>query len=267
MIHPVKPNAVVRLRDEDARPSRKLPGGDRRDRELETLRERLTAFQSVLYAEEKRSVLVVLQGRDASGKDGVIRKVFTAFNPQGCTVTSFKAPAGAELRHDYLWRVHAAVPARGTIGVFNRSHYEDLLVPRVHRTVDEDAWERRFQQINDFERMLVENGTTIVKFMLHVSRDEQKRRLQKRLDDPEKNWKFDAHDLEERALWDAYTEAYQAVLARCSTEWAPWYVVPSDKNSGRDLVVARVLADVARRMAPEYPAADEAVLASAAAIE
>ena len=266
-LKPVHPDDKLDLADEDAAPPRRLPSGAARDKELETLREELTTFQLKLYAEGRRALLVVLQGRDAAGKDGLIRKVFTAFSPQGCTVTSFKAPAGDELRHDYLWRIHAALPAFGTVGVFNRSHYEDVLVPRVHDLVKKDVLERRYDEINDFERMLCENGVRVVKFMLHISRAEQKVRLEKRLSNANKNWKFNEHDVEERALWDGYTKAYREALRRCSTDCAPWYVIPADKKAVRDLLVARVLARVAKEMGPEFPKAEPGMLASASEIE
>jgi PPK2 family polyphosphate:nucleotide phosphotransferase len=213
-----------------------------------------------LAAEGGRALLVVLQGRDAAGKDGAIRRIFTGVNPAYCTITSFKPPVGAELRHDYLWRVHQALPARGTIGVFNRSHYEDVLAARVHRLVPESVWARRFDHLNDFERMVAEEGTVIRKFLLHVSREEQRKRLQERISDPRKNWKFDAGDLAERALWDAYTGAYEEVLQRCSTSCAPWYVVPADHNKARDYLMLAVLVQTLEEMNPQYPKADPEVI-------
>jgi PPK2 family polyphosphate:nucleotide phosphotransferase len=267
MLKPIAADHHVSLTDADARPPRRLPAGDARDRERDELRDELELFQQKLYAEGTRALLIVLQGRDASGKDGLIRKVLTAFSPQGCTVTSFKAPTGAELRHDFLWRVHAAVPQFGTVGVFNRSHYEDVLVPRAHRTMERDALDRRYDQINAFEQLLCESGVRVVKFMLHVSRDEQRARLRKRLSNADKNWKFNAHDVEERALWDAYTEAYETAIARCSTDCAPWYIVPADRKPARDLLVARVLARIARDMAPEYPVAEPGMLMKASEVD
>jgi PPK2 family polyphosphate:nucleotide phosphotransferase len=223
------------------------------ERELDDLTERFDALQRRLHAEGRRALLVVLQGRDASGKDGTLRKVFGPLDPLGVTATSFKAPTDEELAHDFLWRIHRAVPGRGTIGVFNRSHYEDVLVVRVRRLAPESVWQPRYQQINLFERILVENGTVVLKFLLHISREEQRERLLARLEDPEKFWKFNANDLAERDLWDQYTEAYREALARTSTEAAPWYVVPADSKSVRDVLVARTIVDTLERMNPEWP--------------
>jgi PPK2 family polyphosphate:nucleotide phosphotransferase len=223
------------------------------ERELDDLTERFDALQRRLHAEGRRALLVVLQGRDASGKDGTLRKVFGPLDPLGVTATSFKAPTDEELAHDFLWRIHRAVPGRGTIGVFNRSHYEDVLVVRVRRLAPESVWQPRYQQINLFERILVENGTVVLKFLLHISREEQRERLLARLEDPEKFWKFNANDLAERDLWDQYTEAYREALARTSTEAAPWYVVPADSKSCRDVLVARTIVDTLERMNPEWP--------------
>jgi len=260
LLAPMPPGQRPGLSDADAHPPDAVPRGEERDAETETLLERMARLQRALYAEGRRAVLVVLQGRDASGKDGVIRKVFGAFNPEGCQVTSFGAPSEAELARDYLWRVHLAVPPRGRVGLFNRSHYEDVLVVRVRKLVPESAWSRRYDQINAFERMLVDEGTTVLKFFLHVSRDEQRERLRKRLTDPEKNWKFRGGDLDDRALWDEYTAAYADAIARCSTDWAPWYVVPADKKPVRDYLVAQVVTAALERMAPKYPRAEPEVL-------
>jgi PPK2 family polyphosphate:nucleotide phosphotransferase len=213
----------------------------------------LLELQTVLYAEARRSVLVVLQGIDASGKDGTIRHVMSGLNPQGVTVTSFKAPDGEEKRHDYLWRVHRAVPEWGKIGIFNRSHYEDVLVVRVHDLVPKAVWSKRFEQINDFERMLTESGVRILKFFLWIGKDEQKKRFEARLDDPTKNWKFSADDTKERKFWDEYIVAYEDMLAKCSTEAAPWYVVPANHKWFRNLAVAQILRDEMRGMKLAYP--------------
>ncbi|MDZ4864320.1 MAG: PPK2 family polyphosphate kinase, partial [Gemmatimonadota bacterium] len=230
------------------------------DAALAPLLKRLVELQIALYAESKRALLVVLQGRDASGKDGLTRAIFGPLNVQGCVVTNFKRPTDIELSHDYLWRVHQAIPPRGTIGIFNRSHYEDVLVVRVHDLVPKDQWKRRYAQINDFERMLSESGVTILKFFLHISQKEQKERLLERLNDPLKNWKFQVGDLEERKRWEAYTEAYEDVLEKCSTDVAPWYVVPGDRKSTRNLLVAQVVVAALERMNPQFPRVDPKVL-------
>jgi PPK2 family polyphosphate:nucleotide phosphotransferase len=240
-------DADARLPDHVEVDKRKLEG------ELDELTERLDALQRRLHAEGARALLVVLQGRDASGKDGTLRKVFGPLDPLGVTTTSFKAPTEEQLRHDFLWRVHHAVPGRGSIGVFNRSHYEDVLVVRVREFVPESVWRPRYDQINLFERILVENGTVILKFLLHISRAEQRERLLARLSDPEKYWKFNANDLAERDLWDQYTEAYREALARTSTEAAPWYVVPADSKRVRDALVARTIVETLERMNPRWP--------------
>lgn len=230
-------------------------------RELDTLTERLVHLHRALYAERRRALLVVLQGRDAAGKSGVIKKVFGRLDQQEFRVVPFKRPSSRELRHDYLWRVHLACPPRGAIHVFDRSHYEDVLAVRVHELVPRQEWEQRFDQINAFERHLTENGTVIVKFYLDISRDEQLVQLRERLEDPEKNWKFEQGDLGERARWDDYTAAYADVLERCHTEWAPWHVVPADDKKARNLQVARTVVDTLEEMAPRFPAASADVLA------
>jgi PPK2 family polyphosphate:nucleotide phosphotransferase len=227
------------------------------DEELEAGLERLTDLQDRLWAEGKHRVLVVLQGIDAAGKDGTIRHVMGAFNPQGCVVTSFKVPSAAELAHDYLWRVHRAVPGSGEIAIYNRSHYEDVLVVRVHDLVPRERWQRRYDQINAFEQLLAEEGTTILKFFLYIDRDEQRERFQARLDDPTKNWKFRLGDLEERKRWDDYIAAYQDALSRCSTDAAPWYVIPSNRKWFRNLAVADILGDTLDDLKPRYPMPEE----------
>jgi PPK2 family polyphosphate:nucleotide phosphotransferase len=225
--------------------------------ELERGIERLTALQDRLWAESKHAVLVVLQGIDAAGKDGTIRHVMSGFNPMGCTVTSFKVPTVIELAHDYLWRIHQRTPARGEIAIFNRSHYEDVLVVRVHELVPKSVWSKRYDQINEFEQALAESGTTIVKFFLFIDPDEQKKRFQDRLDDPAKRWKFKLGDLDERKRWDAYAAAYEEALRRCSTEWAPWYVIPANHKWFRNLAVAEILADTLQALDPQYPAGED----------
>ena len=216
----------------------------------------LGVLHNRLWAEGRRSLLLVLQGLDASGKDGTISHVFTGVNPQGCSVHSFKAPAGAELDHDYLWRIHAACPARGEIGIFNRSHYEDVATVSVNGLVPKSIWRRRPEHIREFERMLTDEGTTLVKVFLNVSRDEQRKRLQERLDNPEKAWKFRREDLDSRAHWDDYMSAYDDVLTETSTDWAPWYVVPADHNWVRNLAVAELLVDALQAIDPQLPPAD-----------
>ena len=224
---------------------------------LKELKDELAEFQERLWAEQGQSLLIVLQALDAGGKDGLIRKVVTAFNPQGTRVTGFGVPTEEELRHDFLWRVHSATPGKGRIGVFNRSHYEDVLVVRVLNLVPEKVWQERYDQINEFESILAANGTRIVKFYLHVSRDEQRERFQKRLDNPEKHWKWSSGDLETRARWDDFRAAYTDALARCSTDHAPWFVIPADRKWYRDLAVAEILAETARDMDPQWPVVDE----------
>jgi PPK2 family polyphosphate:nucleotide phosphotransferase len=214
---------------------------------------RMVQLQEELHAEHKHKVLVVFQAMDTGGKDGATRKVFSGLNPQGVRVTSFKAPTVAELDRDYLWRVHEHVPAKGEIAIFNRSHYEDVLITRVHGWIDKKTCENRYRHIVEFERMLAEEGTTILKFFLHISKDEQKRRLQERLDDPAKHWKFNPGDLEERKLWDDYQDAYQAVLRETSREQAPWYIVPANRKWLRDLYVSQVLVNALAGLGMRYP--------------
>jgi PPK2 family polyphosphate:nucleotide phosphotransferase len=253
-LRPVPPGALLPLGDEDARlPAREVPAKSELQEELDRLTDRMDQLQRALHAEGTRALLVVLQGRDASGKDGTLRKVFGPLDPLGVTAMSFKAPSELELRHDYLWRVHRAAPPRGTIGIFNRSQYEDVLVVRVRRLAPESVWRPRYEQINLFERILVENGTVMLKFMLHISREEQRERLRARLEDPEKYWKFNAGDLKERELWEEYTEAYREMLQRTSTKIAPWYLVPADDKRVRDVLVARTVAETLERMDPRYP--------------
>jgi PPK2 family polyphosphate:nucleotide phosphotransferase len=225
--------------------------------ELETGLARLTDLQDRLWAEGKHRVLVVLQGIDAAGKDGTLRHVMGAFNPQGCAVTAFKVPSADELAHDYLWRVHRRVPGKGEIGVFNRSHYEDVLVVRVHDLVPKAVWSRRYDQINDFEELLAEEGTTIIKFFLYIDKDEQRERFQARFDDPTKRWKFALGDLEERKHWDDYIAAYEDALSKTTTDHAPWYVVPANRKWFRDLAVASILAATLEELDPHYPEAPD----------
>jgi PPK2 family polyphosphate:nucleotide phosphotransferase len=253
-LEPVAPGAAVSLSDAAARPpyAGDAEKPELRDR-LDALGARLDRLQYALYAEGKRSLLVVLQGRDTSGKDGTIRRVFGPLDPQGTAVTAFRAPTEQELRHDFLWRVHQAVPAHGLIGIFNRSHYEDVLVVRVRRLVPETVWRPRYEQINRFERSLVESGTAVLKFFLHISRGEQRERLLARLDEPDKFWKFNPGDLEDRRRWDDYTAAAEEMLARTSTEAAPWYVVPADRKALRDVLIGEKVVEALERMDPRFP--------------
>lgn len=215
---------------------------------------RIDELQYLLYAEHRRALLVVLQGMDTSGKDGLIRHVMPGLDPSGCRVTSFKTPSSEELNHDFLWRIHRAVPGKGEVGVFNRSHYEDVLIVRVHDLAAKEVWKARYEQINMFERHLSENGVHIVKFFLHISRREQKERLLKRLADPTKNWKFSLQDVEERTHWDDYMAAYEDAIRECSTKDAPWYVIPADKKWFRNLAVARVIVETLERLDMKLPA-------------
>jgi PPK2 family polyphosphate:nucleotide phosphotransferase len=253
LLEPVEPGVTPSLSDDDASPPKSLGKGDDIEKKLEKKLEKLGELQSVFYADSRRALLVILQGRDASGKDGVIRTVIGACNPAGVRIHPFKAPTPIELAHDYLWRIHNVVPEKGMIGIFNRSHYEDVLVVRVNSLVPEEVWSKRYDQINEFERMLTENGTVILKFFLHVSKDEQRKRLRERVEDETKNWKFNAGDLVEREKWDEYTAAYGDALARCSSSWAPWYVVPSDKNRARNYLIASRIVETMESMDLHYP--------------
>ena len=222
-------------------------------------RKRIRSLQERLYAEDRRSLLVVLQAIDTGGKDGTIKHVFGGVNPLGCQVSSFKVPSVEELKHDFLWRYHQRTPARGMIAIFNRSHYEDVLVVRVKRLVPEKVWRPRYEMINDFEKLLVRSDVTVVKFFLHISKAEQKRRLERRRDDPQKQWKFAVGDIEERALWSDYQAAFDDAINATSTGSAPWYVVPANKKWYRNLVVARTIADTLAAVNPQYPAAEPGI--------
>ena len=258
-LKPVTSKKQIRLDDRDALVHGNVKEGDELEEASQKEVERISELQRVFYADARFAMLIVLQGRDASGKDGTIRRVFGAVNPQGCTVSSFKVPTELERHHDFLWRVHQQIPPRGTIGIFNRSHYEDIIVPRVHKLVPKKVWTARYDQINDFERMLSANGVVILKFLLHISRDEQKRRLQDRLTDRSKNWKFRAGDLDDRRQWTDFTKAYRGILERTSTDWAPWYVVPADDKKVRDWLIARTIADCMDGLGLEYPKPDPSV--------
>lgn len=251
----VKPGEKVNLDRLDAGDTSAWKGDKEsaKERFLE-LRARLVELQEVLYAQQRHQVLVVFQAMDTGGKDGTIRAVFEGVNPQGVKVASFKAPTPLELAHDYLWRVHPHTPGKGEISVFNRSHYEDVLVVRVHNLAPEERWRRRYEHINQFERMLADEGTTILKFYLHIDREEQKERLLERLDMPEKRWKFSPGDLDERKLWPKYMEAFEEMLERTSTAYAPWYVIPANRNWMRNLAVMSILVDCLEKLDMKYPA-------------
>jgi len=250
----VKPNTQIDLGQWDPRDSAAFDGKKSEGKQaVKALNNRLEELQELLYAEGKHKVLIVLQALDSGGKDGVIRHVFDGVNPQGVKVANFKKPTSEELAHDYLWRVHKHTPGSGEITIFNRSHYEDVLVVRVHNLVPPDVWQRRYAQINAFERLLVEEGTTILKFYLHISKGEQKERFLARLDEPHKRWKFNVADLKERALWEDYQRAYEAVLSKTSTPWAPWYIVPADRKWYRNLVIGTVLVETLQGLNMHYP--------------
>ncbi len=256
--HGIKPNQKVKLARHDPNDIDGYRGGKEKAREqVAKLNDELETLQDVLFAEHKHKVLIVLQAMDTGGKDGVIRTVFDGVNPAGVRVASFKVPTPVELDHDYLWRVHQVAPGKGEMVIFNRSHYEDVLVVRVHNIVPPEVWGRRFEQINAFEKLLADEGTTILKFFLHIDKAEQKQRLQARLDDPKKHWKFNMSDLKERALWDEYMKAYEDVLSQTSTPWAPWYVIPANKKWYRDLVISTILIDRLKALAMGYPETKE----------
>ncbi len=244
----------IQLHEFDAGDTSLAKGGQTAvKKELKDLRKKLIQLQQLLYAENKHKVLIVLQAMDSGGKDGTIRSIFKGVNPQGVKLASFKVPTELERSHDYLWRIHQKTPASGEIVLFNRSHYEDVLVVRVHDLVPESKWKKRYQQINDFEDLLVEEGTTILKFFLCISKDEQKQRFIERIEDPEKQWKFNPNDIEERQFWDAYMQAYQDVLDKTSTKSAPWYVIPANHNWNRDLVISRIIVDKLKELKMNYP--------------
>lgn len=250
----VKPGERVKLSEWDPNDKGEFEGGKKEGlAEIAKLNAKLEALQELLYAEHKHKVLIVLQAMDTGGKDGVIRRVFDGVNPQGVSVASFKVPTQEELDHDYLWRVHKVTPGNGQMVIFNRSHYEDVLVVRVHNLVPERVWKKRYEQINQFERSLAENGTTILKFYLHIDMDEQKERLQARLDEPDKRWKFSLGDLKERRLWPEYMSAYEDVLSKTSTRYAPWYIVPANRKWYRDLVISSALVETLGGLKMKFP--------------
>ncbi len=250
------PGERFHLAEIDPRGAGKLRRKDAEER-LAANRVRLQRLHQRLYAEGKHGLLIVLQAMDTGGKDGVIRHVLEAFDPQSVAVTSFKVPTPEELSHDFLWRVHKAVPGRGMAGIFNRSHYEDVLVVRVRKLVPDRVWRARYEQINAFEKMLAANGVTLVKLFLHLSPDEQAERLRDRQTDPEEKWKFNPGDLDERRRWASYMAAYEDALAKCNTPWAPWYVVPADRKWYRNLVVSEILIAVLEGLDLQYPEPEE----------
>jgi PPK2 family polyphosphate:nucleotide phosphotransferase len=249
----VPPGQRVTLSEVDPNATHGVSSKPEARRQLKRRLERLNELQYLLYADGTRAVLVVLQAIDAGGKDGTIRNVMSGLNPAGCVVTSFKVPSGEERSHDFLWRIHKAVPPLGSVGVFNRSHYEDVLAARVHKLVPRAAWKSRYRQINEFERMLSQNGVAILKFFLHIDKEEQARRLRARLEDPTRNWKFSEGDLAERALWKDYMAAFEDAINECNTPWAPWHLVPANKKWYRDWAVAGALVDLMESLPLRYP--------------
>lgn len=249
----VKPGKKVHLSKYDPDETLGWEKDHAMEKSLERAVETLDKRQYLLYAEHKRALLIVLQGLDAAGKDGTIRHVMSGVNPQGCKVTSFKVPSTEEAAHDFLWRIHEAVPGHGDIGIFNRSHYEDVLVVRVHKLVPKDVWSQRYDEINSFEKMLAENNVKILKFFLHISKDEQKKRFLKRIDDPDRRWKISEADFHERRFWDDYIKAYEDALTKCSTEDAPWFIIPSNKKWFRNLAVSHVIAETMESMDMKFP--------------
>jgi PPK2 family polyphosphate:nucleotide phosphotransferase len=260
----VPPGSRISVADYDPGYTGDYPSKDETKAELKRNVEKLQDLQEVMWAEGKHALLIVLQALDAGGKDGVIKHVMRGVNPQGCQVTSFKVPTEEELDHDFLWRIHKATPRRGYIGIFNRSHYEDVLVVRVHGWVSKEVWQARYEQINQFEKLLADTGTTIVKFFLYISKEEQKERFEARLRDPHKNWKFSEKDVKERDYWDDYMRAYEDALSRCSTTWAPWYIVPANHKWYRNLVVSQIIIQTLEgldmRYPPPLPDADKIVI-------
>jgi PPK2 family polyphosphate:nucleotide phosphotransferase len=219
----------------------------------QNLKKRMSELQYRLYAERKKALLIVFQGIDTSGKDGTIRHVISAFNPQSCTVKAFKEPTAEDLSHDFLWRIHQRAPARGEIGVFNRSQYEDIIQPSVHKTIHKSIWSQRYEHINAFERCLLDNRIIILKFFLHISKEEQRKRLEERMTDPLKQWKVSESDIKDRKFWSSYTAAYQDIINKCSTLWAPWYIIPANKKWFRNFAVGLIITNTLERMKPKFP--------------
>jgi len=249
----VKPGSRVCLKDYDPDDTAGCSNKKLASKTLSRNTEKLAELQRLLYAENLHALMIILQGMDASGKDGAIRQVMSGINPQGCTVVSFKSPSDEELDHDYLWRIHKAAPARGEIGIFNRSHYEDVLIVRVHNLVPPETWRKRYDQINRFEQNLSENGLKILKFFLHIDKDEQKARLEERIKDPSKVWKMNLDDIKERKLWNEYTAAYEDVLTKCSTPWAPWHIIPANKKWVRNILISQIVISSLESLHMHYP--------------
>jgi len=249
----IKPGKKFRLNERDPEDTAHMQDKDAAEAIQQKCLQKLVALHDLLYAEQKHALLIVLQGMDAAGKDGTIKHVMSGVNPAGCAVTSFKVPTAEEAAHDFLWRIHKAVPQRGYIGIFNRSQYEDVLVTRVHKLVSEKVWKSRYDRINDFEELQAENRVVLLKFFLHISKDEQKRRFDSRKDEPSKNWKISDADARERKFWDDYQAAYQDALEKCSTRHAPWYVIPANKKWFRDLAVSQIIVDALEDLDMKYP--------------
>jgi len=251
----VKPGTKVRLEDFPTDTTPGIKGKPDVETILRETAAKMAVLQYLMYAENKRSLMIVLQGMDTGGKDGTVRHVMTGLNPTGMIVKSFKVPSAEELDHDYLWRIHQAVPGRGDFAIFNRSHYEDVIVVRVHGLAPRSVWKKRYEQINAFEKHLTENRVTILKFFLHISKDEQKRRIQDRMKDPMKRWKLSPADFKEREYWDDYQSAYEDALTKCSTAWAPWHIIPADKKWFRNLAVAEIMLETLESMKMKFPKA------------
>jgi len=249
----VKPGSQPKLAGLDPRATPGVRDKAQAQRLMPHLTARLERLQAEMWAENKHALLIVLQGMDTSGKDGTIRTVMSGVSPLGTRVTAFKVPSEEERDHDFLWRIHKAVPGKGEIGIFNRSHYEDVLVVRVHELVPKEVWRARYAQINAFERLLTDNGVVVLKFFLHISKAEQRERLLDRVNDPVKRWKFSMGDLEERKRWGEYTAAYQDALRECSTAHAPWHIVPADRKWYRNLAISQVLVETLEEMNPQFP--------------
>lgn len=249
----VPPDKKINLEKYDPADTLGYDNDKKTEAKLEKQLKQLDELQNLFYAEKKRALLIVLQGMDAAGKDGTVRHVMSGVSPQGCSVKSFKVPNSEELAHDFLWRIHKAVPEKGMFGIFNRSQYEDVLVVRVHKLVPKDVWKARYDQINRFEKNLAENDVKLLKFFLHISREEQEKRFQERLHDPRKKWKFSKADAAERKRWDDYVTAYEAVLSRCSTEYAPWFIIPADHKWFRNLAISRIIVETLEEFDMHYP--------------